>query len=222
MLELFIGNKNYSSWSLRPWILLKHFEIPFREHLLSVGGMTINPDIRNVAENGRVPALHEGDIRIWDSLAIAEYLAESMPSMWPKDRSDRARARSITAEMHSGFAALRKEFPMNLKLRVQGRPAPAEVQVDIQRIVAIWQSCREQHRDGPYLFGAFSIADAFYAPIVCRFETYNVEVPEKSAQYMATMLKHPAMMQWYEAARLESDSRAHYDAQTHSYGPSRP
>ena len=141
-LDLYIGNKNYSSWSLRPWLLLKHLGIPFTEHMVSVAGRDYNPALRPIAANAKVPCLHVDGFQIWESLAIAEYLAEQYPNLWPADAMARARARSISAEMHAGFANLRKAMPMNLKFRLKGKPANEAVQRDIDRIAEIWTEAR--------------------------------------------------------------------------------
>ena len=220
MLELYIGNKNYSSWSLRAWLLLKHFGIPFTEHLVSVAGRDYNPALKAVAGNARVPCLHVDGFPIWESIAIAEYLAESHPAMWPADALARARARSISAEMHAGFANLRTAMPMNLKLELQGKPATPEVQRDIDRIVEIWTEARTRFAkgDGPYLFGDFTIADAMYAPVVWRLHIYNVPLPPLAAAYSAAMRGHPAMIEWYVAALRESEAHAHYDDLAAEYG----
>ena len=202
MLELYIGNKNYSSWSLRPWLLMKHFGVPFEEHLVPLTGGKDNPALKQVSGNARVPCLHEDGFQVWESLAIAESLAESRPEMWPSDRRARARARSISAEMHAGFVHLRSAMPMNLKLKLKGKPASPEVQRDIDRIVEIWQEARTVFAtaEGPYLFGCFSVADAMYAPVAWRFHIYNVPLPEVAAAYRDTMLAHPSMVEWHEAA----------------------
>jgi glutathione S-transferase len=220
MLELYIGNKNYSSWSLRPWLLLKHFGIPFREHMVSVAGRDYNPLLKPLAGNARVPCLHDKGFLVWESIAIAEYLAEQHPKMWPADRQARARARSISAEMHAGFAKLRTAMPMNLKLKLKGKPASPEVQRDIERIVEIWEEARSTFAtgDSPYLFGNFSVADAMYAPIVWRLHIYNVALPPLAAAYSAAMLAHPAMREWHQAALLESEAHEHYDRLTDDYG----
>lgn len=220
MLELYIGNKNYSSWSLRPWLLLKHFAIPFGEHMVSVAGRDYNPLLKPLAGNARVPCLHDEGFQVWESIAIADYLAERHPEMWPADRQARARARSISAEMHAGFAKLRSAMPMNLKLKLKGKPATPEVQRDIERIVEIWEEARTQFATGeaPYLFGDFSVADAMYAPIVWRLHIYNVALPPLAAAYCAAMRAHPAMLEWYQAALLETEAHAHYDQLADDYG----
>ena len=220
MFDLYIGNKNYSSWSLRPWLLLKHFGIPFTEHLVSVAGRDYNPALKPLAGNARVPCLHEDGFQVWESLAIAETLAERHPQMWPADPRARARARSISAEMHAGFAKMRTAMPMNLKLKLKGRPATPEVQRDIDRVAEIWEEARTQFAtaDGPWLFGAFSVADAMFAPIVCRFHVYNVALPPVAAAYRDAMLAHPAMQEWYAAGVLETEAHAHYDQLADEYG----
>ena len=223
MFELYIGNKNYSSWSLRPWLLMKHFAIPFEEHLVSVAGRDYNPALKSVSGNARVPCLHEDGFQVWESLAIAETLAERYPQMWPADPRSRARARSIAAEMHAGFVHLRGAMPMNLKLKLQGKPATPEVQRDIDRVVEIWQEARTAFATGaePYLFGPFSVADAMYAPVVWRFHVYNVPLPPLAAAYRDTMLAHPAMREWHQAALRESEAHPHYDRLAAEYGGAR-
>jgi glutathione S-transferase len=316
-LDLYIGNKNYSSWSLRPWLLLKHLKeplieshmaahsvlrdgmqgargsewsipfatsatqqtarkisarggcakiarsrrcaprhrspsydlrrtpcdhrdfvsnaayggldqrfltIPFTEHMVSVAGRDYNPALRPISANSRVPCLHVDGFQIWESLAIAEYLAEQNPQLWPVDAKARARARSISAEMHAGFANLRKAMPFNLKLKLKGKVADAAVQRDIDRIVEIWTEARTRFATpngklaGPYLFGAFSIADGMYAPIACRFHTYNVSLPPVAAEYRDTLLAHPTMLEWYDAALKETEAHAHTDELEKEYG----
>lgn len=220
MFDLYLGNKNYSSWSLRPWLLMKHFAIPFTEHMVSVAGRDYNPALKPLAGNARVPCLHEDGFQVWDSLAIAETLAERHPEMWPADPKARARARSICAEMHSGFAKLRTAMPMNLKFKLKGKPATPEVQRDIDRVIEIWQEARTQFAtaDGPWLFGRFSIADAMFAPVVCRFDVYNVNLPPLAAAYRDALLAHPAMQEWTAAALKESEAHAHYDQLADEYG----
>lgn len=220
MFDLYIGNKNYSSWSLRPWLLLKHFGIPFREHMVSVAGRDYNAALKPLAGNARVPCLHEDGFQVWESIAIAETLAERHPAMWPADARARARARSISAEMHAGFTALRTAMPMNLKLKLKGKPPTPAVQRDIDRIVEIWEEARMQFAtaDGPWLFGAFSVADAMFAPIAWRFHVYNVVLPPLAATYRDAMLAHPAMQEWYAAALLETEAHSHYDGLADEYG----
>lgn len=220
MFDLYIGNKNYSSWSLRPWLLMKHFGVPFREHMVSVAGRDYNPALKPLAGNARVPSLHEDGFQVWESIAIAEFLAERHPAMLPADARARARARSISAEMHAGFVHLRTAMPMNLKLKLKGKPATPEVQRDIDRVVEIWEEARTQFAtgDGPYLFGEFSVADAMFAPIVWRLHVYNVALLPVAAAYRDTMLAYPAMVEWYEAGIRESEAHAHYDRLADEYG----
>ncbi|HXE37427.1 MAG TPA: glutathione S-transferase [Azonexus sp.] len=220
MFDLYIGNKNYSSWSLRPWLLMKHFDVPFTEHMVSVAGRDYNPALKPLAGNARVPSLHEDGFQVWESIAIAEFLAERYPAMWPADPKARARARSISAEMHAGFAQLRTAMPMNLKFKLKGKPATPEVQRDIDRVAEIWEEARTRFAtaDGPYLFGAFSAADAMFAPIVWRFHVYNVALPPVAAAYRDTMLAHPAMLEWHAAGIRESEAHAHYDRLADAYG----
>ena len=220
-MELFIGNKNYSSWSLRPWLLMKHFDLPFTERMVGVAGRGPNDLHRGYSQNGLVPCLHlENEFQIWDTLAIAEFLAESFPAkhLWPADRLARARARSVSAEMHSGFGSLRGAMGMNIKMRLQGAPLSAEVAADVARIDQIWTEARRAfatNSDQPYLFGAFSVADAMFAPVIWRFHTYNVaqwtQLSDESRTYLAAMLAHPAMQAWEREALAETEVLAHYD-----------
>jgi len=220
MFDLYIGNKNYSSWSLRPWLLMKHFNIPFTEHMVSVAGRDYNASLKPLAGNARVPCLHEDGFQVWESIAIAETLAERYPQMWPADAQARARARSISAEMHAGFGKLRTVMPMNLKLKLKGKAATPDVQREIDRISEIWEEARTRFAtsEGPWLFGAFSVADAMFAPIVWRFHVYNVALPPLAAAYRDAMLAHPAMQEWYAAGIQESEAHAHYDQLAEEYG----
>ena len=175
MLTLYVGNKNYSSWSLRGWFVAKLSGAPFREVGVQLVGRGRNPANRGFSPSGFVPALHDGDTVVWDSLAIAEYLAERHPGMWPADPRARAWARSICAEMHSSFPALRNEMTMCVRERLDVRPWSPELAADIARVEEIWTESRRRHgRGGAYLCGAPSIADAFYAPVAFRFQTYLV------------------------------------------------
>lgn len=220
MYELYIGNKNYSSWSLRPWLLMKHFGIPFAEHMVSVAGREYNAALKPLAGNARVPCLHDDGFAVWESIAIAEYLAERYPQMWPADPQARARARSVSAEMHAGFGALRTAMPMNLKLKLKGKPAAPAVQRDIDRFAEIWVEARTQFAsgDGPWLFGDFSVADAMFAPVAWRLHIYNVELSPVAASWRDTVLAHPAMREWHAAALLETEAHAHYDCLADEYG----
>jgi len=206
--KLLIGNKNYSSWSLRPWLLLSHLEIPFEEEKLSFNDPAFKAKVGRHSPVGKVPVLVDGDVAIWDSLAIVEYVAETFPErgVWPADRSARARARSICAEMHAGFSALRNGLPMNCELRLTGVPFEVQVQRDIARIVASWSDCRSRFgAGGPFLFGAFSAADAYYAPVVRRFLGFDVKLPAVAGAYVATIDALPAMRAWMAAALAEKE-----------------
>jgi glutathione S-transferase len=196
---LVIGNKNYSSWSLRPWVALKVLGVPFDEKRIALRRPETKAEILRYSPAGRVPILRDGDAVVWDSLAILEYLAEKYPQLWPSDRAERAKARSVAAEMHSGFAALREHMSMNTRKRYPGKGRTPESLADVARIDEIWSQAK-----GPFLFGAFSAADAMYAPVVLRFRTYAVEVRKKS--YMDAMLGLPAMREWIEAAEREPES----------------
>lgn len=214
MYQLYIGNKNNSSWSLRPWFLMTHFNLPFEEHMCSISGRGANDTHRAYSPNGLVPCLHdETGFQVWDSLAIAEFLHEQHPDkgLWPVDTKARARARSISAEMHSGFAALRSAMPMSIKMRLKGAKLSDVVQADVNRIESIWIDARREFAGNkPYLFGDFSIADAMFAPIVWRLFCCNVPLAEEAQQYLQTMLAHPAMKVW-EAAALRGDFIPSYD-----------
>ena len=220
MFDLYIGNKNYSSWSLRSWLLMKHFDIPFAEHMVSVAGRDYNASLKPLAGNARVPSLHEDGFQVWESIAIAEFLAERYSQMWPADAQARARARCISAEMHAGFAKLRTAMPMNLKFKLKGRPATPEVQREIDRVVEIWEEARTRFAsgNGPWLFGEFSVADAMYAPIACRFNVYNVPLPPVAAAYRDAILAHPAIPEWQASALTETEAHAHYDQLAADYG----
>lgn len=219
-LELYIGNKNYSSWSLRAWLLLRHLGLDFTEHTVSVAARDYNPALKPIAGNARVPCLHEDGFQIWESLAIGEYLAERHPELWPADARARARARSIAAEMHAGFGHLRKAMPFNLKYRLRGKAASADVQREIDRVVEIWADARTQFAtaEGPYLFGRFTVADAMFAPLACRFYSYNVPLPPVALAWRDTILAHPAVREWYAAASLETETVPHMDATAETHG----
>jgi glutathione S-transferase len=207
-LTLVIGNKNYSSWSMRPWLALKANGIAFEEVLIPL--YTGDADKRRIlgfTRSGKVPALIDGDVTIWDSLAIIEYLAERFPQvkLWPDDRKSRAHARSISAEMHSGFAALRNECGMNLHRPVGAKSLSENARADIARVQQIWTECRDRHAsNGPYLFGAFSGADAMYAPVVHRFRTYAIEMTPSVCDYMNAMSSLPAFGEWTSAGLAET------------------
>ncbi len=198
-LKLVIGNKNYSSWSMRPWLALRASDIAFDEVLIPL--YTDNPAdkdrILSFSRAGKVPALIDGDVTIWDSLSILEYLAEKFPEkkLWPTDRAARAHARSISAEMHSGFMALRNECGMNLHRKVAAVALSDDARANVARIQQIWSECHQRY-GGPFLFGAFSAADAMYAPVVHRFRTYAIEVAPAARHYFDAMMTLPAFQQW--------------------------
>jgi glutathione S-transferase len=201
---LIIGNKNYSSWSFRPWIGMKAVGIAFEERVISLNDPEFKRAIAPVSQNGKVPALDDDGVHVWESLAILEYLAEKFPhaGLWPADPSARAHARAVAAEMHGGFAALRGECPMNFWRPVKRRELSADALADVARIDAMWSECRLRY-GGPFLFGAFGAADAMYAPVVSRFHTYAVEVGERSRAYMDAVMALPAWREWKEAALKE-------------------
>lgn len=208
MLQLVIGNKNFSSWSLRPWLLLKQAGLPFREIPVRLRQADTKAQILAHSPSGKVPALIDGDLTVWDSLAICEYLAEkaslNQVDLWPADPKARAEARSVSAEMHSGFAALRQQMSMEVAASRPGEGQTPEVLADIARIADLWTSCRERFAAaGPFLFGDFSVADAMYAPVAFRFHTYGVELPPLAAAYRDTLLALPAMQEWAAGARAE-------------------
>jgi glutathione S-transferase len=207
-LKLVIGNKNYSSWSMRPWLALRASDIPFEEVFIPLyTGEAGKRWILDFSPSGKVPILVDGDVTIWDSLAIVEYLAERFPEkhLWPQDRALRANARSISAEMHSGFAALRNECGMNLHRPVGAIELSADARADIARVQEIWTQCRERYgKSGPFLFGAFSAADAMFAPVVHRFRTYAISANTQARGYMDTMLALPAFQEWTKAGLAET------------------
>ena len=199
-LKLVIGNKNYSSWSMRPWLALRANDIAFDEVFIPLyTGEADKQRILSFSRAGKVPALIDGDVTIWDSLAIIEYLAERFPEkrLWPEDRASRAHARSISAEMHSGFVALRNECGMNLHRPVGAVALSADARADIARIQQIWSECRERYgKLGPFLFGAFGGADAMFAPVVHRFRTYAIALAPEVQGYMDAMMSLPAFQEW--------------------------
>jgi glutathione S-transferase len=207
-MKLVIGNKNYSSWSLRPWVLLRQAGIEFDEEQLSFNSPTFKRDALAFAPTGKVPVLIDGGLTLWDSLAIAEYVAEKHPDkrLWPGDPALRAEARAICAEMHSGFQALRTNMPMNIAAFLPGLGWNVAVQKDIDRISAIWTGLRSRNAaGGPFLFGHFTVADAYYAPVVSRLNTYRPAVSDAVNAYMRTILALPAMQQWCTDAKHDSE-----------------
>jgi len=203
---LLTGNKNYSSWSLRPWLLLHASGIAFTDekHLFETPEFAAEISSRKRSPNGRVPVLVDGDIKVWDSLAIAEYLAERHPNLWPTDAAARAHARSACAEMHSSFGALRHWMPMNVRRSFPIAVPRADVQADIDRMQALWTEARDKFGNGgPYLYGQFSIADAYFAPVVFRFNTYAVKTNPVVAAYAQALLAHPSMQLWIADSKAE-------------------
>jgi glutathione S-transferase len=208
-LKLVIGNKNYSSWSMRPWLAMRANGIVFEEIFvpLYTGNVADKERILSFSASGKVPALIDGDVTVWDSLAIIEYLAERFPDagLWPDDRAERAYARAVSAEMHSGFLALRNECGMNLHRPIRAVALSQDAQANVARIEAIWVECRERYGTrGPFLFGAFGAADAMFAPVVHRFRTYAIPVAPKAQAYMETMMALPAFAEWTEAGLAET------------------
>lgn len=204
--HLIIGNKNYSSWSLRAWLLLRESAIEFSEQRIALDTPTSQQELSAASAAGRVPVLRLDDLLVWDSLAIAETVAERWPekSLWPQQTDARAHARAISAEMHAGFTNLRSHMPMNC--RVMGRKVSISdaLAKDIDRVIAIWSDCYRRYGDnGPWLFGQFSIADAMYAPVVLRFRSYGINLPESASVYPQRLLESPAMQEWLLAAESE-------------------
>ncbi|WP_386082776.1 glutathione S-transferase family protein [Vreelandella sp. F11] len=216
MFELYIANKNYSSWSLRPWVLMKALEIPFNEHLMPFEGGTgaSHDTFIRFSPSGLVPCLVDDDLAVWDSLAIVEYLAERHTNVWPSDKSARAWARSATAEMHSGFGALRDECPMNCGMRVALDSVSAKLKADVARLDILWQQGLERF-GGPYLAGKyFTAVDAFYAPVAFRVQTFNLSLSDASQAYVEHLLALPAMNAWYQAALEEPWRESMHEADT--------
>jgi len=210
MYELYIGNKNYSSWSLRGFLAMKLSGAPFAERMVSLSGTgEPNPGNRSFSPTGRVPCLHDGATVVWDSLAIAEYLAERHAGMWPADPATRAWARSVAAEMHSGFSALRNEMTMCIRERVDVRPWSEGLVRDIDRMTVIWNETLKRFGaasgEGGFLFGKFCAADAFFAPVAFRFRTFGVEPAGAAATYMKNVLAHPYVQEWERAALAETE-----------------
>jgi glutathione S-transferase len=206
MYQLFLGNKNYSSWSLRGFVAMKLSGAPFAERMVSLSGESEpNPANRSFSPTARVPCLHDGATIVWDTLAIAEYLAERHPGMWPADPATRAWARSVAAEMHSGFSTLRNEMTMCIRERVDVRPWSPGLHKDIARVTEIWNEGRGHFAPGgAYLCGAYSLADAFYAPVAFRFRTYGVAPADAAGGYLHAALLHPFVREWEAAALRET------------------
>jgi len=205
-MQLVIGNQNYSSWSLRPWVLLQHFNVKFEQQLISLFAEDMLIQMSPFCPNNKVPVLIDDKEKIWDSLAICEYINEQYLSgnAWPENVVDRAKARSVCAEMHSGFFALRNEMPMNCCRVPSSIKYSNECQIDIDRIIALWQECLAKSQ-GEYLFGDFTIADAFYLPVISRFNSYKIILPENVQSYVKTMLSLPSYQLWLAAAKAEDE-----------------
>jgi glutathione S-transferase len=208
-LTLIIGNKNYSSWSLRPWLALKQSGHPFVEIHIPLDTPTSKQQILHYSPSGRVPALQHGSFLIWESLAICEYVAELFPTaqLWPADPQARAYARAVSAEMHAGFSQLRRHLPMDCRSSYPGKGIDGPgVQADIERMQAIWRQCRQHYGSGgDLLFGHFTIADAMFAPVVTRFTTYGVKLEAVATAYVEAIWALPTMQDWLTAARAESE-----------------
>jgi glutathione S-transferase len=208
---IYLGNKNYSSWSLRPWLALKQTGAAFEEVLIPLDQPDSAVNLRRRSPSGRVPVLQHGALTIWESLAICEYLAEQFPAarLWPDDREARAHARAVSNEMHGGFAALRDNLPMDISRRWPLGNRMAKVGADVERIAAIWRECRARfgsrgaNGTGDFLFGTFTIADAMFAPVTTRFLTYSVPLDSVCSAYVAAMQRWPAMQDWTAAAKAE-------------------
>ncbi|MEH2105580.1 glutathione S-transferase family protein [Nostoc sp.] len=214
-LTLVIANKNYSSWSLRPWLAMKQFGLEFNEIRIPLSkSQDFSSKIQQYSSSGKVPVLLHDTQTVWDSLAICEYLAETFPTLqwWPEDKAARALARSISAEMHSGFQNLRQNMPMNCRTKYPGKGLASGVQQDIDRITSIWQESRQKFgAGGNLLFGKFTIADAFFAPVVLRFVTYDVQLDTISRDYVESVLALPAMQEWINAAKRETEIISQYE-----------
>jgi glutathione S-transferase len=205
-LHLVIGNKNYSSWSFRPWLAMKAAGIAFAETVISLDAADFKSRVTALGGAGKVPVLIDGETRIWESLAILEYLAEKFPAacLWPRDAAARGDARAIAAEMHAGFLPLRRQFPMNVRRPVRRRALEPDAAADVARIDAIWSECRARFgAGGRFLYGAFGAADAMYAPVVSRFHTYGIEVSAAARDYMRALMALPAWNEWNWASRRE-------------------
>ena len=216
-LTIYLGNKNYASWSLRAWLALKATGEAFEEVVIPLFQPGSKETLLKYSPSGKVPALHHGDTVVWDSLAICGYLTEKFPAagLWPDDPEAKAVARSISAEMHSGFPVLRREFPMNIRSSFPGREFSPEAQADINRVMAIWRQCRGRYGEGngDFLFGRFTIADAMYAPVATRLRTYKIDLEREADAYCETIMAMPAMQEWIAAAKVEPDELEELDVE---------
>ncbi len=214
MLHLIIANKLYSSWSLRPWMLMTALGIPFKETVIPMYQPETRQRMLGFGPTGKVPVLVDEDVAVWESLAIVEYLAEKFPdkAVWPRDAKARAHARAIASEMHAGFQGLRNACPMNLTKRFKTPPISDQIKAEVARLEAMWTGARDQFgAGGPFLFGAFSAADAMYAPVVTRLDTYQLPVSTSTRAYIDAMLAHPAFVAWRSAALTEPWTIPHYE-----------
>jgi glutathione S-transferase len=213
-LHLIIANKAYSSWSMRPWIAMKANGLDFRETVIGLDQPDTTVKIKAFSPTGKVPVLQHGDVTIWESLAILDYLSETFPdkSWWPADKKARAYARAVATEMHGGFTNLRQAMPMNVRKVFPPIARTDAIDADIARITAIWRECKATYgKDGPFLFGTFCNVDAMYAPVVTRFKTYSVALDPVSQAYAEAVLVHPAMREWYISAAGEPAVIAKYE-----------
>lgn len=218
MYVLFIANKNYSSWSLRPWVMMHVLGIPFEERLEPFGQGPNGHDFRRFAPNGKVPCLHDGATIVWDSLAIVEYLAERHSGVWPPDAAARAFARSAAAEMHSGYLALRQTCGMTCGLRVRLHRIDTELHDDLRRLQEVWHEGLSRF-GGPFLTGSrFCAADAFFAPVAFRVQTYDLPLDKRALEYAARLIALPAMREWYEAGLAETWRDEAHERETHAVG----
>jgi glutathione S-transferase len=203
-LTLVIGNRNYSTWSLRAWLFMKHAGVEFQEILVPLDTPETREQLEHYGPSGRVPVLRQGTLCVWDSLAICEYIAELSGRGWPQEREARAVARSVSAEMHSGFTTLRSLWPMNARARNRRTAMTAALAADVERIDEIWNDCRSRFgAGGPWLFGDYSVADAMFAPAVLRFNTYGAHISQTARWYMASVLEDAALQEWLQAAKQE-------------------
>ena len=218
MYQLYIANKNYSSWSLRPWILLSECQIPFEEHLVTFDQADNSEKFRRFSPNGKVPCLHDQQHIVWDSLAITEYVAEQYPQVWPENVTARAYARCASAEMHSGFGQLRNLCPMNVGVRVKMHSIPAPLQAELARLEALWLQGLAQF-GGPFLAGQrFSAVDAFFAPVAFRVQSYQLPLSGPAQAYVETLLALPGMQAWQQAALVETSRESSHEQETLAAG----
>ena len=209
---LVIGNKNYSSWSLRPWIMLKHLGVDFDEVRIPLYVEGSKEAILTYSPAGKVPVYIDGGVTVWESLAIIEYLVESYPQVWPSDKEARAAARSVSAEMHAGFAAMRDKMPNNIRARGRQAVVTPGVARDVERSIGIWETCRREYGSGgPWLFGEYSAADAMYLPVACRFRTYGVTPSGLAGEYMEALLSDPLFKEWETASENEEETLEQFE-----------